>query len=753
MTGLTQPAEAQGAAEARLVRDFTAFVEPIGAGRNRLGLLVDGVHCGGCVRRIEGALTKLPEVTSARVNLSTRRLNVTWDGAPGLAQTLVAAVEGLGFTAVPFVRQQLESRDRRAESELLRAMAVAGFAAGNVMLLSVSVWAGYFEGMGPATRDLLHWFSALIALPAIVYAGRPFYRSAIAALAARRTNMDVPISLAVLLAGGMSLFETIQGGRYVYFDSAVALLFFLLLGRYLDCRARGRARAAVERLLALTVSSVTVLQADGRRSVLTPDRLRPGMHLLAAAGERIAADGRVTAGRSELDTSLITGESLPRPVAGGDPVFAGTLNLGAPLTVEVTAVGEGTLLAEIVRLMENAEQRRARYVALADRISRFYAPAVHGLALATFLGWALAVGAPWQVALLHAVAVLIITCPCALGLAVPVVQMIASGRLLRRGVLLKSGTALERLAVVDTVVFDKTGTLTLGRPRLCSRRHDADALCLAASLAGASRHPLARALSAAAPDVPVAPEVREVPGCGLALKTEGGEIRLGSRRWCGIGEDVSAPQLSPAPELWLIGPGRSPQSFQFEDPLRGDAADVVADLQRRGLAVRLLSGDREAAVAEVVRVLGIEDWQAACSPSDKVAELERLRAAGRSVLMVGDGLNDAPALAAANVSLSPSSAADITQTSADAVFQGDKLAPVLEILAVARASQALVKQNFGLSFGYNVLTVPLAVLGLVTPLIAALSMSASSLVVIGNALRLNLRPRERLGRSDPSLPS
>jgi len=753
VTGLTQPAEAQGASQGCLARDFMAFVEPIEAGRNRLNLLVDGVHCGGCVRRIEGALTKLPEVTSARVNLSTRRLNVTWDGAPGLAQTLVAAVEDLGFTAVPFVRQQLESRDRRAESELLGAMAVAGFAAGNVMLLSVSVWAGYFEGMGPATRDLLHWFSALIALPAIVYAGRPFYRSALAALTARRTNMDVPISLAVLLAGGMSLFETIQGGRYVYFDSAVALLFFLLLGRYLDCRARGRARAAVERPLALTVSSVTVLRADGRRSVLTPDRLRPGMHFLAAAGERIAADGRVTAGRSELDTSLITGESLPRPVAGGDPVFAGTLNLGAPLTVEVTAVGEGTLLAEIVRLMENAEQRRARYVALADRISRFYAPAVHGLALATFLGWALAVGAPWQVALLHAVAVLIITCPCAMGLAVPVVQMIASGRLLRQGALLKSGTALERLAVVDTVVFDKTGTLTLGRPRLCSEGHDADTLRLAASLAGASLHPLARALSAAAPDVPVAPGVREVPGCGLALKAEGGDICLGSRRWCGIGEDVLAPQLSPAPELWLTGPGRSPQPFQFEDPLRTDAADVVAALRRQGLAVRLLSGDREAAVAEVVRVLGIEDWRAACSPSDKVAELERLRAAGRSVLMVGDGLNDAPALAAANVSLSPSSAADITQTSADVVFQGDKLAPVLEILAVARASQALVKQNFGLSFGYNVLTVPLAVLGLVTPLIAALCMSASSLVVIGNALRLNWRPRPRLGRPDPSLPS
>jgi Cu2+-exporting ATPase len=721
-------------APATAAPDFQAFAEPAGDGRQRLDLLVDGVHCGGCVRRIEDALLRLPEVTSARVNLSTRRLNVTWQGAPRGAQAIVAAVEGLGFTAAPFVRQELEGRDRRAQSELLRAMAVAGFAAGNVMLLSVAVWAGYFEGMGAATRHLLHWFSALIALPTIVYAGRPFYRSALGALAAGRTNMDVPISLAVVLAGGMSLFETIQGGRYVYFDSAVALLFFLLLGRYLDCRARGRARAAVERLLALAGGAATVLDAEGRSRLLRPDQLRPGMRLLAAAGERIAADGRVAAGRSELDTSLITGESLPRAAGVGDRVFAGTLNLGAPLTVEVTAVGEGTLLAEIVRLMEQAEQRRARYVALADRISRLYAPVVHALALATFLGWTFVVGADWQVALLHAVAVLIVTCPCALGLAVPVVQVIASGRLMRQGVLLKSATALERLARVDTVVFDKTGTLSLGRPLLCVAPRDPEALRLAAGLAGASRHPLARALAAAAPDVPGARGVRETPGRGLSLMTDAGEVRLGSRRWCGVAED----QAARGPELWLAAPERPAEAFQFDDPLRADAAEVVAALERRGLAVQLLSGDREAAVADAARAVGIEAWHAACSPSDKVARLERLTGAGRSVLMVGDGLNDAPALAAASVSLSPSSAADITQTSADAVFQGERLAPVLEILTVARAAQNLVRQNFALAFAYNVLTVPLAVMGLVTPLIAALAMSASSLVVIGNALRLNL---------------
>jgi Cu2+-exporting ATPase len=351
-------------------------------------------------------------------------------------------------------------------------------------------------------------------------------------------------------------------------------------------------------------------------------------------------------------------------------------------------------------------------------------------------------GASWQSALLIAVAVLIITCPCALGLAVPAVQVIASGRLLGRGILLKSATALERLAVVDTVVFDKTGTLTEGRPALRSDGVAPEALAQAAALAGASRHPLARALVRAAPGVPVAEKVREHPGLGLALAMPEGELRLGSRRWCALPEDESAE----GPELWLTGPGREPQRFAFVDPPRDDAAEVVAALQARGLAVELLSGDRERTVARLAAELGIATWRAACSPADKVARLEALAAEGRKVLMVGDGLNDAPALAAASVSLSPSSAIDISQTAADAVFQGRRLAPVVETLTLARRAERLVKQNLWLAFGYNALTIPLAVAGMVTPLIAAIAMSSSSLVVIGNALRLARGRRQGAAR-------
>jgi len=719
--------------------DLGAYVTMDDSGLAQLHLMVDGIHCGGCIQKIEGALKRLPDVETARLNLTTRRLLLTWHGAAARAADFAKVVSDLGYRAVPYDPTRLKSADAEEEAALLRCMAVAGFAAANVMLLSVSVWSGHFQDMGPATRELMHWFSALIALPAILYAGRPFFNSALAALKARHTNMDVPISLAVTLAAGMSLFETIRGGPHAYFDSAVTLLFFLLVGRYLDRRARGRARSAVERLLALGATAVTVLRRDGTQVLLPPEQIKPGFTVLTAAGERIGADGEVIDGRSDIDTSLISGETLPQAVALGDKVFAGTVNHSGPLKIRVTAVGEDTLLGEIVRLMEMAEQRKARFVGIAERVARAYAPAVHSLALATFIGWLTLMAAPWQLALLNAVAVLIITCPCALGLAVPAVQVIASGRLLRRRILMKSATALERLAEVDTVVFDKTGTLTTGRLELLpDPAADPAVLEQAATLAMVSRHPLARTLVRAAPTVAAADGVEEVPGSGLRLETPAGELRLGSRAWCGVADEGTAA----GPELWFARPGEAAVRFAFQDSLRDDAVAVVDELHRRGIEVALLSGDRQPTVDAVARELGIARWQSDCRPDEKCARLAELAAEGRKVLMVGDGLNDAPALAAASVSLSPSSAADVSQTAADAVFQGEQLGPVVELLKVAKAADRLVKQNLFLSFAYNVVTIPIAVLGFVTPLIAALAMSMSSLVVVGNALRLSRGAKE-----------
>ncbi len=671
--------------------------------------------------------------------MTTRRLVIKWRPDQAKASDLIDRVQAIGYRLIPFDPARLDSESSRVERLLLRALAVAGFAAANIMLLSVAVWAGAVQGMGPNTRELMHWISAVIALPAVGYAGRPFFRSASTALSAGRINMDVPISLAVILATGMSLFETMRGGAHVYFDSATALMFFLLIGRYLDSRARGRARQVAEHLLALGTTSVTALDMNGTARRIAAERARPGIVVLVAAGERVGVDGRIIEGVSDIDSGLIDGESVPRRVSPGADVHAGTLNLSAPLRVSVTAAGADTLLAEIVRMMENAEQGRAAYVQLADRVARLYAPAVHILAAATFMGWITLGGAPWQIALLYAVAVLIITCPCALALAVPAVQVIASGRLLKRGVLLKSATALERFAKIDTVVFDKTGTLTEGRLRLANPQAiEPEDLRLAASLAITSRHPLARALVRAAPLAAVADGVEEMPGAGLRLARRDGEIRLGSRRFCGVAEDKTGA----GPELWLSRPNRPPVRFAFADEPRVDTEHVLRTLKDCGFAIRLLSGDRRRPVAALARALGIDDWTAECDPAEKARRIQSWRTDGQRVMMVGDGLNDAPALAAADVSLSPSTAADISQVAADAVFQGRRLAPVLDVLVTARQAERLVRQNFLFAFGYNAVMIPLAVAGLASPLIAAIAMSSSSLIVVGNALRLN-----RVGRA------
>ncbi len=700
-----------------------------------IDLVVEGMHCAGCMQKIERGLGALPGVTNARCNLSTKRVAVTWQRGQTTGDGVVAELGSLGFSAVPFDPKLVGAIDETEASRLLRAMGIAGFAAANVMLLSVSVWSGLVSDMELETRALFHWLSALIALPAVAYAGRPFFGSAWTALKMRTTNMDVPISLAVLLACTMSLVQTLQNAEHVYFDASITLLFFLLIGRYLDVQTRAKACSVAQNLLALRAVAATLVEPDGKTRAVPVDTLEPGMIVSVAAGQRLPADGIITEGQSDIDTSLVTGESLPRNADTGTPVYAGTLNLSAPLLVKVTAKDEASLLAEIVRLMESAEQGRAGYVRLADRIASKYAPTVHALAAATLLLW-IALGAGWQVGLMNAIAVLIITCPCALGLAVPVVQVVASGRLLKLGVLVKAPDALERLAQIDTIVFDKTGTLTLGEPTLTNANDIApNDLALAAALASRSNHPLARAVSAAADgmDLPTVTDITETPGFGVEGEIAGQALRLGSRVWTG----AQAPAAS-GPELWLRSGSEEPIQFTFADLLRDDAKAVVAEL-RKSYDVVLLSGDQTPVAKSIAKELGIANWAAEQTPADKIAKIDAMTGAGKTVLMVGDGLNDAPALKAAHVSISPSSAADISQTAADFVFQGTGLQAVADTLDTAMRSRRLVFQNFGLAIGYNFVAVPLAVMGFVTPLVAAVAMSSSSLIVTLNALRLGLK--------------
>lgn len=716
--------------------DLSTFVRPYGNGLLQMTFAVEGVNCGRCISKIETALRKLPAVVDARLNFSNRRLTLAWRENGVQPTEFVRELEGLGYRAYPFQARAVELEEQRQSKLLLRCLGVAGFAAMNIMLLSVSVWSGNVTDITPETRDLFHWVSALIALPAAAYAGQPFFRSAWDAIRARSVNMDVPISLGVILALGMSVVETAQHATHAYFDSAVMLLFFLLCGRFLDAAVRRRTRAVAGNLAALKAESANRLGEDGQLTVVPAAALAAGDEIIVRPGERVPADGVVVAGHSQVDQSLVTGETSPAKVAAQATVFAGTVNLSGALNIRVTAAGEGTMLDEIERLLDKATQVKSRYVRLADRAARAYAPVVHATAALTLLGW-LALGASPHDAILTAIAVLIITCPCALALAIPAVQVVAAGRLFRSGVYLNAADAIERLAEADTVVFDKTGTLTLPEPRVANAAEiPPDLLRLAARLALTSHHPLGAAVARHAGERRPLAGATEESGRGVRVLVDGVEARLGSAEFCDVPLDAAANTHGEA-SLIAFRYGDRVATFSVRQVLRPDALSTVQALRSMGLRLAILSGDRAAPVAAAAASLGIEDWRSDVKPADKVRALEEMKAQGHRVMMVGDGLNDAPALVAAHVSLSPITAADLSQAQADAVFLGERLHPVMQTVVVARRARALMMQNLALAVIYNAIAVPVAIAGLVTPLIAALAMSGSSILVTLNALRLH----------------
>jgi Cu2+-exporting ATPase len=709
--------------------EFRAASRPVGEGLLQTDLAVPAVHCGACITSIENALNGMDGVSSARVNLSTRRVSVKWldtGAVPPVAKKLAS----LGYPAhlFDFAADQTDKELKR----LLKALAISGFAAMNIMLLSVSVW----SGAEASTRDLFHWISAMIAIPALIWSGRIFFSSAWNALRHGRTNMDVPISIGVSLAYGMSLYETINHGHHAYFDAAVSLLFFLLIGRTLDHVMREKARMAVKGLARLSPRGALVEGQNGSRTWIPVQDIVPGMRVHIAAGERIAVDGKIAEGRSSLDCSLVTGESMPQEFGIGDEVRAGTLNLDTPLVMVATASADRSFLAEMIRLMEAAEGGKARYRRIADRASQLYAPVVHLTAFFAFLGW-MYYGGDWHQSITIAVAVLIITCPCALGLAVPIVQVVAACRLFEQGIMVKDGSAMERLAEVKEILFDKTGTLTLGKPRLVSNASlSASDASVASALASASRHPLSRAVLETLGTNKQAQleDIQELPGLGMQGRGDEGVWRLGRRDWAlESGGRSSGPSGT---ETILSLNGVEIAEFQFVDSLRPGAKPALAALRANGFPMTILSGDTDSAVKAVSFNLGITEWHARLLPSEKLEIVESRAAAGTKALMVGDGLNDAPALRAAHVSMAPATAADIGRNAADFVFLRDSLAAIPFAFDIARRSGALIRQNFAIAVLYNFLAVPLAVLGYVTPLVAALAMSGSSILVVANAMRL-----------------
>ncbi len=694
----------------------------------QIALSLPGIHCSACIATVERELNAHPGVEDARVNLTLKRAMIK--AAPDMrAVDLIPVLERAGYEAHELDPGALSAtQSDKAGRDLLMRLAVAGFASMNVMLLSVSVWSGASD----ATRDMFHWISAAIALPAIAFSAQPFFANAWSALRVRRLNMDVPIVLAILLALVTSLWETALSGKHAYFDAALTLTFFLLAGRYLDYRTRAVARSAAEELTALEVPRATRL-VDGAEEEIAVSSLNVGDLILVRPGGRMPVDGEIVSGQSELDRSLLTGETLPVFAQEGLAVSAGEVNLTGPLTIRATAVGEDTSLHRMADLVAIAESGRSRYTSLADKAAKLYAPGVHILSALSFLGWYIYSG-DVRTALNIAAAVLIITCPCALGLAVPAVTTAASGRLFRSGMLIKHATALERLAEVDTVVFDKTGTLTSGTPELTNLGdHSRADLEVALALAEASSHPLSLALAKAAREAGIKPatlrNVVEVPGYGTEGLYRDQRVRLGRAAWVG-GEDGAQTSA------WLAIGSHTPQRFTFTDSLRAGAAEAVAAFRKAGKEVILISGDIKGAVEALADKLGIETWIAQALPEDKAAKVQALSDQGHRVLMVGDGLNDTAALAAAHVSISPASALDAARVASDIVLLGNDLSPISDACDTAIKATKRIRENFRIATVYNVIAVPLAVVGLATPLIAALAMSTSSITVSLNALRL-----------------
>ena len=719
-------------------RELLDASHDIGDGMVATRLAVPDAHCAACIATIEKAVGAVEGVNDARVNLGGRFVTVKWHRDAVDPDAVFTALDHAGYRAG--LLDETESGPDPVLRRLFIALAVAGFAAGNVMLLSVSVWSGADD----ATRDLFHWISAAIAIPAIAVAGRPFFAPALKALRVGRLNMDVPISLAVILAVGLSLYETLTGGAHAYFDASVTLLFFLLIGRTLDHVMRSRAGAALRTLDRTTPRGAVVVAEDGTTAWTPVAEVTPGTTVLVAAGDRVPVDGTVLCDGVRVDLSVVTGESDAVELAQGETVVAGAMVVDGPLTLSATRAGHASFLGEMRSMLESAETARPALSRLADRAAAIYAPALHLIAALTFLGWWWVDGGV-QHALTTAIAVLIITCPCALGLAAPIVQVVAAGRLLKHRILLRDGGALESLATIDRVVLDKTGTLTTPTvdPRALDRLSDGT-LSVAAALARHSRHPVAQAISAAARSTPMTPDsVAEHAGHGIEGVIDGRIWRLGRPDWalCAAAYDALPVENRGAPVL--ARDGELAATFDLLDRPRPGADEAVATLIRLGLKPVLLSGDGEAKVAETAKRLGIEAWTARATPAGKIEAIHALQADGHRVLMIGDGLNDAPALAAADVSMAPSAASDVSRSAAGIVFLSEDMGAIPTAIAVARKARRLILENFGLAVLYNAIAVPLAIAGYATPLFAAIAMSGSSIVVVANALRLALPERRQ----------
>lgn len=719
-----------------------SFVIDNGPHIKQASLILEGITCAACIWLNERHLQQLPGVKTVQVNYANHRARISWDEQEIQLSRILKEIQLLGYNAHPYNAVQQEELRRKGRSRDIRRIAVTGLSAAQVMMLAVALYAGASLGMDEGTANLLRYVSLLLTLPVFLYTAIPFYVSAWWAMKSRHLNMDVPVSLAIIAAFAGSVWVTLQGEGVVYYDAITMFALFLLSTRFLERNAREKSVEATENLIKL-VPAMALRLREGRQEAVAVLDLMVGDIILVKPGESVAADGVVSAGISNVDEALLTGESRAVPKGVGDPVIAGSINLEGPLEICVTGTGENTVLAGIVRLLDRAVAEKPRLAQLADQVAGGFTYVLLALTLLVALFWW------WRdpgMVLEIVLAVLVVTCPCALSIAAPAAFAAAGSNLLKQGILLTRGHALETLAKVTHVVFDKTGTLTFGKPKLNQVLSfgalDSHAcLVLAASLEQASEHPLAQSFLERLGRNELLPvsEAQNFPGKGVAGQIDGHRYTLGNRILSPLTPGGAEPVLdvvAGATVVWLCNENQVLAAFEFSDELRPDARALVETLKSQGLGVSILSGDSNAAVQHFANILGIPDSRGELRPEDKLSALKAMQAEGAIVAMVGDGINDAPVLAGADVSLSMGGGTQVAHASSDIVLLSEKMGDIWRALQAGQATLIIMRQNFIWAAGYNLLALPFAAMGYIPPWLAALGMSVSSLVVVLNALRL-----------------
>ncbi|WP_157669565.1 heavy metal translocating P-type ATPase [Chitinibacter sp. GC72] len=719
------------------------FVQQVADDIREASLILEGISCAACIWLNEQHLAKLPGVISASINYSTYRARVRWDEKQVKLSTILQHIAAIGYRAHPYDHERHEAQWQSERKSALLRLWVAGLSMMQVMMFVVPMYMAPDGEIEAVWLTMMHWSSAILTLPVVLYSCWPFYQNSWRELKHGRAGMDLPVSVGVIAAFAASLYALITEHGEIYFDSVSMFVFLLLGGRYLELKARRRAGAAAEMLVKLVPAFAHRISHDKSVHEMPVHRLHAGDLILAKAGETIPVDGVVLDGESEVNEAMLSGESRPISKKSGSAVIAGSLNLMSALTIEVQAVGHNTRLGSMVRLLDQALQHKPRLAQLADQVAGWF---VLGLLLA-------AAGCYWYWSMhdpLHAlpytVAVLVISCPCALSLATPAALTAATGHLAQIGLLTTRGNSLENLAKISDIVFDKTGTLTFGEPRLVKviplAAFADEALGLACALEAQSEHPIAKAFTTQQhPSASVVSEFKNHPGGGISGKVNGENYWLGSidfiRQTLGFNEpECTKAHQQEGSLIYLADETALAAAFVLADQLRPEAHGLIERLQQSGYRVHLLSGDQLPIVNQVAEQLGITQLRAAASPEAKVAYIQALQSKGHRVLMLGDGVNDTPVLALANVSIAMGGGVDIAHAAGDMVLLNNQLSALPRSLELAKKCRHIIRENLAWALIYNLIALPVALAGLVTPWLASLGMALSSLCVVLNALRL-----------------